>query len=239
MSCQYASPRVPRFPGVCQEPLLFGQKGAAGTSCGADGRSPQADSSALAAFGTQAGSGRKCKAGGAPRSCEGRWSLAGRPSPRACRCRTLAGQFAPGPTPRAFRCKGAGAPGFWLPSRGGPGRGAFKPGRLPARDTRRLRALLRPPSPLRIPAGHDAVFLGSGGLVPAHLLQGQLVSRAGGGRRAAPRSSSPPGPQRRGPGATAAGRGTAGCRRTARLPRPTEPRLACWATEARGGWSGG
>ncbi|XP_027801202.2 glucose-6-phosphate exchanger SLC37A2 isoform X1 [Marmota flaviventris] len=75
--------------------------------------------------------------------------------------------------PRAVRCKGAEALVLGQCVRGGPAGGAFKP---------QLTAGLghaqapRPPAStqLRVPARQDAVFPGSGCLVPPLLLQGQL-----------------------------------------------------------------
>lgn len=183
---------------------------------------------------------RKCKAGGAPRSSEGR-QLGGRARENAGAGGWRSARA--GRTPRAFRCKGAGAPGVWPPSRGGPGRGAFKPGRLPARATR---LAPRPPSAtfsasdpgparcglpwLRVsgscaPSPGTAGEPGSGR--EAHRVPEQLPAGPG----AAPRRPRSAGGQE----APAAVRGPAGdSRGTARLAHPIEPGLACGATEARG-----
>lgn len=174
------------FP-VCVGSRSSGEKGASGTGCRrTEGRVQLASLGSPLSVPRREVS-RKSKAdGGAPRLSEGARSLAWRLSGRKCRCRRrLAGRFARRPTPRAFRCKGAGAAGVRPRSRGGPSRGAFKPGSLPAKDTRPAPS---PPSATLSASDtgrRDAVCLGPGGLVPPRLLQGQLVSGALAGGAAA------------------------------------------------------
>lgn len=99
--------------------------------------------------------------------------------------RRTGSRFALDLTPRAVRCKGAGAPGLGPRDRGGPAGGAFKPRccRLQHTAPRSPASTSPPPSGA---SWQDAVLLGSGHLVPPRLLQGQLVSRAWGGKRAGP-----------------------------------------------------
>uniref|UniRef100_A0A8C4KYC7 Solute carrier family 37 member 2 n=1 Tax=Equus asinus TaxID=9793 RepID=A0A8C4KYC7_EQUAS len=81
---------------------------------------------------------------------------------------------------RSARPRGqSGARGRGLPASGCGARAGRPAGHLnhadcPLGTRARLCALLRPPSALRVPAGQDAIFLGSGCLVPPRLLQGQL-----------------------------------------------------------------